>query len=58
MSIWKAVNKFLKNAGKNVRTEENVIRNVAENCKNAYFEKILKNEKISFKCNFEENKLG
>ena len=50
--------KIKENAGKDVRTEENVIRNVAENCKNASFEKISENEKISFKCNFEENKLG
>ena len=51
-------NKQIKaNARKNVRTEENVIRNASEICKNASFEKISKNEKISFQFNFGENKL-
>ena len=52
-------NKQIKeNARKNVKTEENIIRNVSEICKNVSFEKISKNEKISFKFNFEENKFA
>ena len=32
--------KIRENVGKDVRTKENVIRNVSENCKNAPLEKI------------------
>ena len=49
-------NKQMKeNTDKDVRAEENGIRNVSGNCKNASLEMILKNEKINFKCNFEND---
>ena len=49
-------NKEVKeNAERNVRTDKNVIRNVSENCKNASLERILKNEKINVKYNFEND---
>ena len=42
-------NKQIKeNPGKDVRAEENSIRNISGNCNNATLVKILKNEKINF----------
>ena len=44
-----------ENAKKDVRTKEKVICNVSENCENAPLEKILKNDKTNFNCNFEKH---
>ena len=44
-----------ENTKKDVRTEENVIGNVSENFKNAYFEKISENKEINFKCSFDND---
>ena len=49
-------NKQVKeNVEKDVRTKEKVICNLSENCKNVSLEKISKNDKTKFKCNFEND---
>ena len=49
-------NKQIKeNVEKDVRTKEKVICNLSENCKNVSLEKISKNDKTNFKCNFEND---
>ena len=51
-----ASNKQVKeNVEKDVRTKEKVICNLSENCKNVSLEKISKNDKTNFKCNFEND---
>ena len=45
-------NQIKENAEKDVGTEQNVVCCIPENCKNASLEKILKSNKINFKCNF------
>ena len=46
-----------ENAEKDVRTKENVIRNVSENCKNVPLWKVFENDRTNFKCNFEMHKI-